>query len=243
MQSPSSHRLQRLIILVVILFFVLSTVAITVLLLRAPVTQTSDSPGDSPVPKTRGAYAIHLIQALSGIVLTPLPGFLDRRSRLAIPSSVRTLFAVFLLLALGIGSVWCLCEVSAAWDKMLHMFSAALLTLLGAGLLRSHRADGSTDVWRTVLSGFTFAGTVGVLWEFYEYAVDRLLGLNSQRFLTSDGSPLCGQAALTDTMGDLLANTLGALGMTLILAMLFRRGSHRLEALLPGIRPARSGQS
>ncbi|MDI9498858.1 MAG: hypothetical protein QM270_10310 [Bacillota bacterium] len=240
MQSTSPHRLHRLIILAVILFFTASAIAITVLLLQAPVTPP---PGVHPAPKTRGAYTIHLAQALAGIILTPLAGLLDRRSRLAIPPLPRSLFAIFLLCALGLGSAWSLCEVIAGWDKLLHASSAALLTLLGAGLLHSRLPNGKTDIGRTTTAGFCFAGTAGVFWEFFEFLVDSLLGLNSQRFRAPDGTALCGQAALLDTMGDLLTNTLGALGMALILTLLFRHDSRRIDSLLPGIRPARSSLS
>ena len=53
------------------------------------------------------------------------------------------------------------------------------------------------------LFSFCFAVTLGVVWEFYEYTFDGLLGLNMQKFALENGTLLIGRAALADTMMDM----------------------------------------
>ena len=43
-----------------------------------------------------------------------------------------------------------------------------------------------------------------------KFLCDQFLGMNLQRFAASDGTLFVGRAALMDTMGDLLTNTIGA---------------------------------
>ena len=61
------------------------------------------------------------------------------------------------------------------------------------------------------LFSFCFAVTLGVVWEFYEFTFDGLLGLNMQKFALENGTQLIGRAALTDTMIDLFVDAVGAL--------------------------------
>ena len=66
------------------------------------------------------------------------------------------------------------------------------------------------------LFSFCFAVTLGVVWEFYEFTFDGLLGLNMQKFALEDGTQLIGRAALTDTMIDLFVDAVGALIISII---------------------------
>ena len=52
---------------------------------------------------------------------------------------------------------------------------------------------------------FCFSMTIGVIWEFFEYGADRLLGYNMQKFR------MPGQDGLVDTMNDLIVDTIGAI--------------------------------
>ena len=50
----------------------------------------------------------------------------------------------------------------------------------------------------------------GAIWEIYEFTGDSLLGMNMQKWRTEAGVPLVGQAALADTMKDIIVDVLGA---------------------------------
>ena len=55
-----------------------------------------------------------------------------------------------------------------------------------------------------------FAVMVGVIWEFYEFTSDGILGTNMQKYKLKDTTELIGREALKDTMEDLTVDVLGA---------------------------------
>ena len=61
---------------------------------------------------------------------------------------------------------------------------------------------------------------LGVLWEIYEFAVDRLLGLNMQRQ----------ENGMADTMEDLIVDMLGAVVVALMALAYFRSGRYSFVA-------------
>ena len=60
-----------------------------------------------------------------------------------------------------------------------------------------------------------FALALDVLWEIYEFTVDALFQTNMQKYALEGGEALTGQAALQDTMGDLIVDFIGALGVAI----------------------------
>lgn len=52
---------------------------------------------------------------------------------------------------------------------------------------------------------FLYAVTIGTLWEIFEFSMDQFFGLNMQKPMLGDPS------GLTDTMWDIIVNTIGAL--------------------------------
>ena len=97
------------------------------------------------------------------------------------------------------------------WDKFEHLFSAAMLAGLGFAIfaaLTPQKRLTSTSPLLMALFALAFGTTIGVLWEFYEFTFDGLLGLNMQRYMATGGELLRGRAALMDTMGDCLWTSL-----------------------------------
>ena len=84
-------------------------------------------------------------------------------------------------------------------------FGFSLYGMLVPKHLREHMPAGFL-----VLYALSFAIFCGVCWEFYEFTCDGLFGMNLQRYASSAGKAFVGRAALMDTMGDLIADTIGA---------------------------------
>ena len=76
---------------------------------------------------------------------------------------------------------------------------------------------------------------IGVMWEIFEFASDSLVGTNMQRAYVSTtngrGNPLLGQAALSDTMKDLILDAAGAAIMCSICGVAVYTNKIRLEDL------------
>jgi len=96
----------------------------------------------------------------------------------------------------------------------LHTCSGFLLGIVG--FLLVHVMNEVEDINLHMRPGFVaffafvFAVAIGALWEIFEFAMDTLFGMNMQKPMLDDPS------GLTDTMWDLIVDTLGALVISIL---------------------------
>jgi hypothetical protein len=162
---------------------------------------------------------IFLVQAILGIILIYVPELSRKLLRIQLPNATVYFYWFFLLISVFMGTILHLIEIVSFWDKVLHTVSPMVLTAVGYGLICMFLKDvpvNRVSPWLFLLLGFAFAGLCGVFWEFWEFICDSVGGMNLQRYATLDGVPFIGRAALMDTMGDLLTNTIGAAIMGVI---------------------------
>ncbi|MDR1387996.1 MAG: hypothetical protein LBJ44_10545 [Propionibacteriaceae bacterium] len=205
---------------VTILVFV--SLAASVVFLVWRISQPADDGGVDPTAEARGRgdYTLMLLQCLVGLVALALPSLLQRRFSIQMPDSFLTLFFVFLYCAIYLGEVRSFYYLIPYWDTILHTFSGAMLGAFGFSvvlLLNDAKTVGVTlsPAFIALFAG-CFAITLGVVWEFYEYIGDGLLGLNMQKTRLADGAVLTGSAALRDTVKDLAVDCAGALATSVV---------------------------
>ncbi|MEK3916021.1 hypothetical protein [Paenibacillus sp. FSL H7-0331] len=99
-------------------------------------------------------------------------------------------------------------------DKIEHLLSGVILHFIGMLIYwkltaaeGNQRNVSSTAIW----FGFFFSVAMAGFWEMYEFTTDYLFGLQSQR------------GSLTDTMGDIICGTIGAVGTSIYLAFKGKR--------------------
>ncbi len=168
----------------------------------------------------RSDYVLMLLQCCLGLVVMTLPMVLQRRFSLRIPGAMTILYFIFLYCAIYLGEVRSFYYRIPNWDIILHTFSGGMLGGFGFLLVSALNSSEKTQVelspFFVSLFAFSFALCVGALWEIYEFAGDSLFGLNMQKFRLADGTPLVGQAALADTMEDMIVDAIGALVIVVI---------------------------
>jgi len=150
----------------------------------------------------------------AGIVtVTLVPVLLERRFRVHIPSQFQ-LFAIgFVFASLFLGEVHGYYTRFWWWDIALHTMSGFLLGIVG--FLLVHLLNETEEIGLHMKPGFVaffaflFALGIGTLWELFEFAMDRFLGMNMQKPMLGDTS------GLVDTMIDLLVDAAGALVIAL----------------------------
>jgi uncharacterized membrane protein YjdF len=148
------------------------------------------------------------------LVVTLLPTVLGQRFAVHIPSEFELLAVVFVYGALFLGELRGFYLKYWWWDLALHTLSGFLLGLLGLLLVYVLNEKREIKLHMTVgfvaLFAFVFAVALGALWEIFEFAMDRLFGLNMQKPMWGDPS------GLTDTMWDLIVDAVGALLVSLL---------------------------
>jgi len=160
-------------------------------------------------------YMLLIFQNSAGAALLLLPILLRCRTKLHIPAGMLILYAAFLYCAIFLGTVFNFYFRVPHWDTILHLFSGVMLGIIGFSVVnlfnRSDKALFSLQPGFAALFAFCFALALGGIWEIFEFSMDYFAGTNMQMYALEDGTPYIGQAALFDTMKDLVADAIGAL--------------------------------
>ncbi len=145
---------------------------------------------------------------LAIMAVTVAPVLLGPQLPVRIPAEFELLAIMFVFASLFLGEFHSYYERFWWWDIVLHSTSGLLLGIVGFLLVyvlnESRRIDLHMRPGFVALFAFAFAVTVGVLWEVLEFAADQLFGMQMQKPMAGDPS------GLTDTMWDLIVDTLGA---------------------------------
>ncbi len=203
--------------------------------------------GLSPHTRLKSDYVLILIQCLLGIAAMLLPSALYKRWNLLIPPYMFTAYALFLYGAIFLGEVRNFYYAIPHWDTLLHTFSGMMLGALGFSFVtilnNTEKIPVSLSPAFVAVFTFCFAVTLGVVWEFYEYFADSVLLTNMQKYALEGGEPLVGHAALVDTMKDLIVDSLGALGISLIGYVSLKHEKGWVEKLLLKFKASKSGKA
>ncbi|MDR1565379.1 MAG: hypothetical protein LBS74_10515 [Oscillospiraceae bacterium] len=185
--------------------------------------------------KMKSDYVLILLQCLLGIFCIFMPSMLERRFKLIIPNMMYLFFIIFLYAAIYLGEVRSFYYTVPYWDTILHTFSGAMLGALGFSVVRllndTHKISVDLSPLFVAFFALTFAVFMGVIWEIYEYTFDGIFGLNMQKFAIEQGDALVGRAALSDTMLDLIVDTIGAAVMSTIGYISLKEKKNWLEKL------------
>ena len=154
------------------------------------------------VSLVRHNYDITIVSAGS-FALTFIPSIMERSIKVSLPASFQVVLLIFIFGAQFLGEIFDYYERFWWWDVLLHGWSGVLLGIVGFLLVYIlNTADGVKVVMSPFFIAFfalCFAVTCGVIWEVFEFSMDLIFGTNMQK------------SGLTDTMGDLLIDTAGAL--------------------------------
>ena len=173
----------------------------------------------------RGEYESAFI-CLLVLVLFMLPFFIQQNFGIELPSTLEIIILLFIFAAEILGELKCYFITFHHWDTMLHTTTGFLCAATGFALIdilnRNSRIKFQLSPIYVALVAFCFSMTVGVLWEFFEFGMDRLFQMDMQKdtvvnSITSvqvNGQELGFggylDIGLYDTMKDLFVNFVGA---------------------------------
>lgn len=183
-----------------------------------------------PFDRIKSDYVLMFLQCIVGILAMILPRFLKEKINLTIPSAMMLLYTIFLYCAIYLGEVRSFYYNFPHWDTILHTFSGGMLGAVGFSFVtilnKTEKVPLSLSPAFVAMFAFCFAVTLGVIWEFYEFAADAILKTNMQKFALASGEPLVGRAALADTIKDLIVDSIGAFVMSIIgyISLKYKKG-------------------
>lgn len=119
------------------------------------------------------------------LLLFGLPTFLERLSYIDLPALLEGIIYCFIFAAEILGEVNSFYTRIPYWDTMLHTINGFLMAAIGFALVdifnRSDRFSVKLSPLYLAIVAFCFSMTVGVLWEFFEFAMDTYLGTDMQK--------------------------------------------------------------
>ena len=112
------------------------------------------------------------------LVLFLLPSFAEDTFKVRIPPAFSAVIYVFIYAAEIMGEVENIYEIIPFWDTALHTINGFLCAAVGFSmvyLLNRSSKNVNLSPFYQALVGFCFSMTIGVLWEFWEFVMERVL--------------------------------------------------------------------
>ena len=149
---------------------------------------------------------INLAISLFAMFLGFLPDIIRKRLKISYPSGFEILTLIFIYASIYLGEIQAFYDKFYWWDAFLHAFSGIVIGIIGFALvyiLNKEKALKLTPAFNALFA-FTFAITMGVIWEIFEFTMDSFFLFNMQK------------SGLVDTMWDLIVDAFGALLIALV---------------------------
>lgn len=138
--------------------------------------------------------------SVATFALSLVPVLAQRRLGIRLPVRFFAWIVVFVFATIFLGEAFDFYNRFWWWDVVLHGGSAMAFGLIGFlfvfTLFQGDRY--AAPAWAVAFMSFSFAITIGAVWEIFEFAMDQIFRLNMQK------------TGLMDTMWDLIVDTIGA---------------------------------
>ena len=127
------------------------------------------------------------------LVLFLVPAFIEERFKISIPPLFQGIIFFFIFAAEILGEVNHYYVAIPGWDTMLHTMNGFLCAAIGFSLvylLNRGSSNVKLSPFYLTLVAFCFSMTIGVIWEFFEFAMDQFFYLDMQKdfIVTTIGS-------------------------------------------------------
>ena len=189
---------------------ILAIIGIAIMMIIAP----SEPDLNDPNGHIKSDYVLMLSQCILGLIVILLPGAIEKKIRIEIPSNMMVLYILFIYAATFLGEVRSFYYRVPHFDTILHTFSGGMIATLGFSIIAFLNNSDKIPVTLSPLFvacfTFCFALALGGIWEIYEFLADGVLGTNMQKFALENSVQLIGREAVADTMKDIIVDAIGA---------------------------------
>ncbi len=119
------------------------------------------------------------------LVLFTVPNFMERKLHVEIPDTMEIIILVFIFAAEILGEIQEYYLSVPFWDTALHTTNGFLFAAIGFSIVNilneDKRVSMTLSPFYMAITAFCFSMTIGVLWEFFEWAMDCWFGLDMQK--------------------------------------------------------------
>ncbi len=119
------------------------------------------------------------------LLLMIVPSFIQATFKISLPSTLEIILLLFIFSAEILGEMDHYYLKYEWWDTMLHTLSGFISAGIGFSLVNllndDERLEFDLSPLFLVLVAFCFSMTIGVIWEFFEFGIDQILLVDSQK--------------------------------------------------------------
>ena len=119
------------------------------------------------------------------LVLFTFPMLIEKKFDIVLPTTLEITVYLFIFSAEILGEIQNFYGIFPHWDTMLHTLNGFLCAAIGFSLVDILNRDQNVHISLTpvfvALVSFCFSMTIGVLWEFGEFTMDRYFNLDMQK--------------------------------------------------------------
>ena len=129
-------------------------------------------------------YENLFVSALS-LLLFLVPAFIEKNFSIKLPTALEVIILLFIFAAEILGEMNSYYTRFPFWDTMLHAINGFICAAVGfamVDILNSNtKIKFSLSPFYLTVAAFCFSMTIGVLWEFFEFGCDMLIGTDMQK--------------------------------------------------------------
>ncbi len=118
------------------------------------------------------------------LILFIVPFFLFNKFKIKFPSFMEIVILIFIFAAEILGEIQNFYSLYPHWDTILHCINGFCCAGIGFSLVdllnNSDKKINLSPFFLTIVA-FCFSMTIGILWEFFEYAVDKTIDMDMQK--------------------------------------------------------------
>lgn len=119
------------------------------------------------------------------LFLLLLPSFIQLQLKIELPTTLEIIILLFIFAAEILGEIQAYYIKIPNWDTILHTMNGFLMAAIGFSLAdilnREEKMKFELSPIFMSIVAFCFSMTVGVIWEFFEYGMDRFFKLDMQK--------------------------------------------------------------
>lgn len=119
------------------------------------------------------------------LILFTIPSFVEKNYHIDVPGTLEVIILLFIYSAEILGEIRSFYVRFPFWDTMLHTLNGFLAAAIGFSMVdilnRNKKFSFQLSPFFMALVAFCFSMTIGVLWEFFECAMDLFFHMDMQK--------------------------------------------------------------
>lgn len=119
------------------------------------------------------------------LLLLIVPSIIQINLKIELPTALEIIILLFIFAAEILGEIQAYYIKFPGWDTILHTLNGFLMAAIGFALVdilnRNKRFSIKLSPVFVAIVAFCFSMTIGVIWEFFEFGMDQLFGMDMQK--------------------------------------------------------------